>query len=244
MAKKVTGSSSGLYTRLNQREMNFLDMYVQYREGETGDWVPDWFYEKYDGQIRAMSPVVLTYFVAELVGKNQPYQLYPGYRSGPLLLREGGYDKETRRSISHIETGTAPIPFGPPEGDPDPWATYTQDKRYFQEAQRIYYKLLGKMRRRRSDDVEECDMHAKTHLDEGDYEDHALWKAAELEGKNREDAFGLWQWKRMEDEMKREEESRREITHRRYQNPDDPLVAHYIKKVQESMGYYDPPSNI
>ena len=62
-----------------------------------------------------------------------------------------------------------------------------------------------------SDDVEECDMHAKTHLDEGDYEDHALWKAAELEGKNPRDAFGEWEWKRMERDAKNLEEDRRKI---------------------------------
>lgn len=230
MAKKVTGSTSQLYTKLNQREMNFIDMYVQYRELETGDYIPEWFYDKYDGQIRSMSPVVLTYFLAELVGKRQPYQLYPGRRSRPVKLKEAGYDKEERRPISHIEAGTHPIPLGTVEGDPDPWGTYTQDKRYFQEAQRIYYKLLGKMRKRRSDDVEECDMHAKTHLDEGDYEDHSLWKAAELEGKNPRDAFGEWEWKRMERDAKNLEEDRRKIYSRQYINSDDPLIASIIKK--------------
>lgn len=180
------GSTSGLFANLNQREMNFLEMYVRYRDEETGDYVPDWFHQRYHGELRAMSPVVLTYFLGEMIGKGDTTQV--PFAARPIQLREAGYDKEEHRSISHREAGTPPEPLTF-TGDPDPWGSYTQEKRYFQEAQRIYHKLVSKMHRRTPRDIEECDMSAHRNLDEYDREAYELWKGVELEGKTPRDVL-------------------------------------------------------
>ena len=145
--------------------MNFLDHYVHYRDEQTDDYIPDWFFNTYEGNIRSMSPVALTYFLAELVVRSSTAQRRtPPYGALPRMPK-GGRKGRDLSNTSQEE--------------------FQEERRYFQEAQRIYYKLLGKMRRRHRKDILSCDMHMERHLlEQGELSDYEIWKELEIEGKS------------------------------------------------------------
>ena len=208
MNKRAVGFGSSLFKTISQREKNFIQYYVDW-SNEEAYYIPTWFEERYEGDLSRMKPSTVAFLLSEMLDVNKPYirtdpsnlsSAFPrhtdarGIMRGPISLREGGYDREEMRSISHLEAGTEPRPQRMLESDPNPWETYSHHRRMHMEAVRIYRKLLKKLKRRRPDDVEGCNMHAETALGSiradgysGYLEDYKLWRGMEIEDKSEEE---------------------------------------------------------
>ena len=204
MNKRAVGFGSSLFKTISQREKNFIQYYVDW-SNEEAYYIPTWFEERYEGDLSRMKPSTVAFLLSEMLDVNKPYiaadpeRRFPrhtdarGIMRGPISLREAGYDPEERRSISHLEAGTDPRPQRSLDSDPNPWETYSHHRRMHMEAVRIYRKLLKKLKRRRPDDVEGCNMHAETALGSiradgysGYLEDYKLWRGMEIEDKPEE----------------------------------------------------------
>tara|TARA_Y100000310_G_C20523560_1_gene734894 strand:+ start:249 stop:947 length:699 start_codon:yes stop_codon:yes gene_type:complete len=211
MNKRAVGFGSSLFKTISQREKNFIQYYVDW-SNEEAYYIPTWFEERYEGDLSRMKPSTVAFLLSEMLDVNKPYiaadpeRGFPrhtdarGIMRGPISLREAGYDPEERRSISHLEAGTDPRPQRSLDSDPNPWETYSHHRRMHMEAVRIYKKLLKKLKRRRPDDVEGCNMHAETALGSiradgysGYLEDYKLWRGMEIEDKSEEEVKDeLW----------------------------------------------------
>ena len=61
----VPGKKSVFFTVLRGHEYRLLEEAIPKLEDEG--MLPEWFIEKYDGQVRSLSPLALAYFIKEII---------------------------------------------------------------------------------------------------------------------------------------------------------------------------------
>ena len=154
----VPGKKSGFFTVLRGHEYRLLEEAIPKLEDEG--MLPEWFIEKYDGQVRSLSPLALAYFIDEIMPGGRGY-------GQPVILREYDYDKEKRLPIMHQDVGLPPVAqFGDPDVPLSSWEQLSQSRLFASQLRNMLARLKDKLGRRWPEDIESCNMAVEKKLRE------------------------------------------------------------------------------